>query len=64
LLEFAARPLDLLSGHLSAENLEEVAAPLRERFQAYERINNEDLDRVVTQSTTWRWSVMKIRFTI
>jgi len=50
LLDFAAHPVDLLAGHLLASNAEEVAERLRERFKAYERIENEDLDRAVMQS--------------
>ncbi len=49
-LDFAAHALDLPAGRLAAENLEEIAASPPERFQAYERIKNEDLDRAVTRS--------------
>jgi len=37
---------------LLAENAEELAARLRERFRSYERIKNGDLDRAVTRSGT------------
>jgi hypothetical protein len=45
-------PLDLLPGHLLAENSEELAARLRERFRSYERIKNQDLDRAVMRRAT------------
>lgn len=46
LLDFAAHPLDLVSGHLLAEGAEELAR----RVRSYERITNRDLDRAVAKS--------------
>jgi len=50
LLELAAHPLDLLTGHRLAADFEELARLLRERFGTYERIQNEDLDRAIMRS--------------
>ena len=58
LLEFAAHPLDLLTGHLLAENAEELAAPLRERFRSYERIKNEDLDERRREARARNWAYL------
>jgi hypothetical protein len=49
LLELIAHPLDIAAGDLIAGNILELSERLRERFHAYERIRNEDLERAVAQ---------------
>ncbi len=50
LLEVLGHPVDILAGHLSAESAIELAERLRERFDSFERIKNEDLERAVVWS--------------